>query len=136
MSGEHTASGKPIVCSDPHFANTLPSFWYQSELVSRDGLYNARGGSFVAYPGISLGTTDFFAWGLTSARTDTADLFLEKIEGENYLHDGEWKPLKKRHEVIRVRGGEDVPFTIYETHHGPVFKNLTIDTPILKLLQF
>lgn len=90
----------------------------------------------MAYPGISLGVSEYFSWGLTSARTDMADLYLEKIEGEKYFHDDQWKDLKKREEVIKVRGGKDVHFTIYETHHGPVFKDVQLDAPIMKLMQF
>lgn len=44
--------------------------------------------------------------------------------------------MKKREEVIKVRGGEDIHYTIYETHHGPVFKNVEIDAPLMKLAQF
>ncbi len=33
ISGAHTASGKPILCNDPHLALNLPSLWYEMQLT-------------------------------------------------------------------------------------------------------
>lgn len=36
ISGNHTASGKPILSNDPHIPNSIPSVLYQSELLYED----------------------------------------------------------------------------------------------------
>jgi len=82
ISGEHTESGKPILASDPHMPNMLPVFWWQAQMTARDGSYNAIGASSTGAPGIQLGATDHAAWAITSARTDLADFYLEKINDD------------------------------------------------------
>jgi penicillin amidase len=32
ISGEHTASGRPILANDPHLAAVIPSDWFQAEI--------------------------------------------------------------------------------------------------------
>jgi len=56
------------------------------------------------FPGIVFGRTGNIAWGITAADTDTSDLYKEKIEGDKYFVDGEWKPLKKEVHHIKVKG--------------------------------
>jgi penicillin amidase len=48
-------------------------------------------------PGILLGRSNFISWGVTAALTDVSDLYRETLskDGNNYLVDGEYKPLKK-----------------------------------------
>ena len=36
--------------------------------------------------------------------------------------DGKYIPLKKRMEVIKVKGGKDIEFPVYETHRGPLIR--------------
>lgn len=85
-----------------------------------------------------FGRTESLVWAWTSARTDLADAYLEKIdwEAEKYFYDGEWRPLKKKEGTITVRFGEPVSYPIYSTHRGPVFNNIETDKQLNKLFQF
>jgi penicillin amidase len=84
---------------------------------------NAQGMSFPGIPGILIGATDHIAWSFTSGIHDLADAFIEKLNPENpeqYWYKGEWRPLEKRVEVIRVKGREPIELTVYRSIHGPI----------------
>lgn len=61
------------------------------------------GGSHIGLPLFSYARTKFMAWGATAINPDVSDLFVEKIKGDTFLYDGEWLPLRKVKEVIKVR---------------------------------
>jgi penicillin amidase len=121
VSGSRTASGRPILCNDPHLSLTLPSIWYEVQLVS-PGM-NVYGVSSPGAPGVLIGFNKRIAFGETNAGSDVLDwyeiTFRDSSLGE-YLHDKQWRPTSKRIEVIGVRGGPSVVDTVVYTHHGPV----------------
>jgi acyl-homoserine lactone acylase PvdQ len=127
VSGKFTKSGKPILSSDPHLANQIPSLWYLIELNSDEG-FHGTGSSFVGYPGLAQGRTDFSAWGVSNTKTDNIDFFQEKIdiENEKYFYDGEWRDLIIRKDTIEVKGQEPQEFKVYSTQHGPVFRGIQV----------
>ena len=59
----------------------------------------------VVPPGMptAYGKSNYFSLALTILNTDTQDAFKEKIEGDKYFHDNEWKKLKIRKETILVK---------------------------------
>ena len=65
------------------------------------------------------------AWGFTNLTTDVTDLYLEKVEGDQYWRDGALVPLDERTETIEVAGGDPVELTIRSTVHGPIISGLT-----------
>src|SRR5690606_20740533 len=67
------------------------------------------------------------AWGFTNLTTDVADLYIEKVDGDQYWRDGVLQPLEIEQDVIKVAGGKDVPLTIRRTVHGPIISGLTDD---------
>jgi penicillin amidase len=97
----------------------MPGIWYQLGLHCDCG-YRASGFSFSGVPGVVIGHNDRIAWGLTNLGADVIDLYLERVDGDRYEVDGQWRDLTVREETIRVAGGEDVTIRIRATHHGPV----------------
>jgi penicillin amidase len=51
-----------------------------------------------------IGKTDYMAVGVTTIYCDTIDLYKEHIEGDKYLVEGQWRDLKQREEIIKVKG--------------------------------
>ncbi len=52
---------------------------------------------------------------------DVQDLFVERVEGEQYLFEDEWRPLEVTREEIVVKGrSEPVVLEVRGTHHGPI----------------
>ena len=123
ISGEKSATGKPLLANDPHLGFTIPSLWYTAHLVA-PGL-NVIGVTFPGQPFVTLGHNDRIAWGFTNLQSDAVDYFVETANPSNarqYRHRGEWKKFEERVETIPVRGGEARKLTIRSTVHGPVFE--------------
>ena len=123
ISGEKSATGKPILANDPHLGFTIPSLWYTAHLVA-PGL-NVIGVTFPGQPFVTLGHNDRMAWGFTNLQSDAVDYFVETVNPSNprqYRHRGEWKAFEERVETIAVRGAKPVDVTIRTTVHGPVME--------------
>jgi penicillin amidase len=124
IAGTHTASGKPLLSNDMHLSLTEPNIWFMADL-SAPG-YNAAGVTLPGVPFVIAGHNEHVAWGFTALFADVQDVYVEKLDGNgNYqAPDGAWKPLSVSHEVIRVRGGEDVKLDVESTAHGPLLNPL------------
>jgi penicillin amidase len=61
VSGARTASGKPLLASDPHLPLAIPSIWYEIHL-NGDGL-NVAGASIPGIPFVIIGRNERIAWG-------------------------------------------------------------------------
>ncbi len=129
VGGSRTASGMPMLANDPHQGISMPSLWYEVGLHSRDGAYNVAGASLPGIPGIEIGHNAHIAWGVTNARPDVQDIFVETLDesGERYLFRGEWRPLSVRQETIEVKKSAPVTLTVRQTHHGPLISDVVAE---------
>jgi len=119
VSGSLTATGAPLIAGDPHLPPSMPGIWYQVGL--RHGERFVRGASLPGMPGIYMGQNNDVCWTFTNVMSDVQDLFVERIEGERYLFEGEWRPLETVREEIPVKGrAEPVALDVRITHHGPI----------------
>lgn len=129
VSGEHTASGEPLLANDPHLGPAMPSVWHQMRLrcepVGPDCPYNVGGFTFSGVPGVVIGHNDRVAWGFTNLGADVTDLFVERVDGDRYRVDGRWRDMRIRTEAIEVAGGEDRQVTIRSTRHGPLLSDVS-----------
>jgi penicillin amidase len=129
VSGEHTASGMPMLANDSHLSAGMPGVWYQVGLhcteVGDSCPFDVSGYGFAGMPGVVVGHNASIAWGMTNMAPDVTDFFLERVAGEDtYLRDGRQVPLQVRTEVIRVAGADDVEITIRSTEHGPILSDV------------
>lgn len=131
IAGSHTASGKPLLSNDMHLGLTEPNIWYMADLRadgSNDGPgFHAAGVTLPGMPFVIAGHNEHVAWGFTALYADAQDLYVEKLDGKgNYYQAadgtslGGWRPMGIDHEVIHVRGGEDVQLDVQSTEHGPL----------------
>jgi len=131
VSGALTESGLPLLSNDPHLGASMPSVWHQIGLrcrvVTEDCAFDVAGFGFSGMPGVIIGHNAEVAWGFTNLTTDVTDLYLEKVEGDQYWRDGELVPLEVRTETIEVAGGEPEELEIRSTVHGPIVSGLTGD---------
>ena len=122
VSGERSASGKPLLANDPHLGLTAPPVWYFAHLVA-PGL-NAIGATLPGVPAVVLGRNQRIAWGFTNTGPDVQDLYIEKLEdGGKYLAPDGPRTFETLRETIRVRGAEDVQLAVRRTRHGPVISD-------------
>ncbi|NKQ34116.1 MAG: penicillin acylase family protein [Chloroflexi bacterium] len=128
--GSRTASGAPLLANDPHQGLSMPSLWYEVGLHTEDGVYDVVGGSLPGLPGVEIGHNGRIAWGVTNARPDVQDLFVETLNeaGTQYQFQGEWRDLTVREETILVKGSEPVVLTVRSSHHGPLVSDVLPDS--------
>ncbi|KGM08841.1 penicillin acylase family protein [Cellulomonas carbonis] len=130
VSGEHTASGLPVLANDPHLSISAPGIFTQVGLhcrsVGPECPFDVAGYSFAGFPGVVIGHNADLAWGLTNLGADVTDFFLERTDAEEgtYERDGEQLPLRVRTEVIEVNGGEPVEIEVRSTEHGPIVSDV------------
>lgn len=130
VDGRRSATGAPILANDPHLSAEAPGAWTQVGLrcrtVDADCAYDVSGFSFAGVPGVVIGHNADIAWGLTKLGGDTADLFLERVEGQAALYDGRLEPLGLRDETIRVADAEEnFRFTVRTSRHGPLLSDVS-----------
>ncbi len=120
ISGAHTASGRPILASDPHLAFSSPATWYMIHLEA-PGL-NVTGVSLPGLPCVVIGHNDRIAWGMTNLAFDVQDLYDEKLDPRSgrYLYDGHVEQAALDREYIRVKDGAMEELPLWVTRHGPV----------------
>jgi penicillin G amidase len=119
VSGSLSATGSPLIAGDPHLPPSMPGIWYQVGL--RHGDRFVRGASLPGLPGVYMGQNNDVCWTFTNVMADVQDLFVERIEGDTYLFEDEWRPLQTVREEIAVKGrSEPVALDVRVTHHGPI----------------
>ena len=121
VSGSKTLSGMPILSNDPHLTLSLPSIWYQMQLVA-PGI-NVYGVTMPGAPNVIEGFNQDIAWGVTNVGSDVLDWYEIKFKDaslKEYWHDNQWKKTSIRIEKIKIKNGTTVQDTVIYTHHGPV----------------
>src|SRR5262249_27244948 len=121
VDGTKSASGKPILCSDPHLGFRLPSIWYTVHLCVAGK--NVAGVTLPGGPARAIGHTPHPARGLTNMQTDAVDYYVETVDAKDplrYRHRGEWKTMERIIEGIPVKGASPKVLVIDSTVHGPV----------------
>jgi penicillin amidase len=121
VDGTLSATGKPLLASDPHRAVVLPSLRYMVHLVGPG--WNVIGSGEPALPGVAIGHNEHAGWGFTIVQYDQVDLYVEKTDPANanrYLYNGEWLDMQVEREQIKVKSAEPVEVELKFTRHGPV----------------
>ncbi|OJV25709.1 MAG: hypothetical protein BGO32_00285 [Bacteroidetes bacterium 37-13] len=132
VGGSKTASGKPILCNDPHLKLSLPSIWYEMHL-SAPGI-NVYGATIPGAPAVIIGFNDSIAWGVTNGGRDVRDWYKTEFKDasrKEYKLDNEWKPTTFKIEKFKIHGKPDFTDTIVFTHFGPIVYDRNFkDAPI------
>ena len=92
VSAQKSASGYPILANDPHLTLSLPSIWYQMQLVTPT--MNVYGATMPGAPGVIIGFNKRIAWGVTNVGADVLDFYKIKFKDNahrEYWHDNQWK---------------------------------------------
>jgi penicillin amidase len=121
IAGKKSATGRPLLASDPHIAFEAVSCWYEVHL--HGGSFNVLGMAYVGIPAVMFGRNEHVAWGCTNNICSQRDLYQEKTDPAHpncFLYDGHWEPAHTREEVINVRGAAPVRKTITSSRNGPI----------------
>lgn len=131
VAPHRSTAGSAILCNDPHLRLSLPSTWYLMHLRAeptdpRTHGYEVWGASVPGSPCVYLGHNRSIAWGVTAALCDDMDLYREKIDPmdpDRYLAGGDWLPMNRHEERIRVRARGELKKRLRFTRHGPVISD-------------
>lgn len=105
VSGDHTATGKPLLANDTHLELTVPPIWYQMHLTCPS--WNVKGFTLPGAPLVVIGHNDRIAWGFTNNGADVQDLYLETFNPaqlDEYKANGKWLKAQTVDELIHVKG--------------------------------
>ncbi|MEM0136781.1 MAG: penicillin acylase family protein, partial [Thermoplasmatales archaeon] len=111
IAGNRTTTGEPILMGGPVLGFSLPSIWFQVQLVA-PGL-DVYGVVLPGAPAVIIGFNQNIAWTLTDTQAiaDGTFFFVQKIVGSEYYWNGTFYPLTEYH----ING-----FTVNWTNLGPV----------------
>ncbi len=121
VSGSRTRSGKPLLAGDPHIRFSVPAVWYEAEL-SAPG-FHLYGYHQALNPFASLGHNREFGWSLTMFQNDDVDLIAERVNPDNpdqVMVGGQWQPLTRTEQQIKVKGEAPMNITLLRSPHGPI----------------
>jgi penicillin G amidase len=121
VAGTKTASGVPILCSDPHLGLNLPSLWYEVQLSC--GNFNAYGVSFPGAPGVIIGFNDSCAFGFTNGGRDVKEYYRIRFKDASrneYWFNNEWKKTNWRVEKFAIKDSTTFVDSVAYTVFGPV----------------
>jgi len=126
VSGDHTATGKPLLANDTHLELSIPPIWYEIHLTAPG--WNVKGFTLAGAPFVVIGHNDRIAWGFTNNGADVQDLYTETFNpnaADEYRVNGKWVKAQLFHEVIHVKGQPDEYLQLVVTRHGPIVRRDT-----------
>ncbi len=118
-----TATGRPILGSDPHRAHSLPSLRYIVHLTGPD--LDVIGAGEPAIPGVSFGHNGTAGFSLTIFPMDQEDLYVYETSPDDpdlYRYGDTWERMTTLRETIAVRSVTDQQVELKFTRHGPVLR--------------
>ncbi|MBI1900506.1 MAG: penicillin acylase family protein [Planctomycetia bacterium] len=122
VDGTRSASGKPLLASDPHREIALPALRYLVHLNAPG--WNVIGAGEPALPGVAIGHNERIAWGFTVVTTDQNDLVVEEThpaDPTRYKAGDQWQPMQVVREKVRVKGKDAaIEIELRFTRNGPV----------------
>jgi penicillin G amidase len=118
VAPSRSATDGALIAGDPHLSPSMPGITYQMGL--RLGERWCRGAALPGTLGVAFGHNNDVAWTLTNAMADVMDLFVERVDGDRYQFEDEWRELESFEEEITIRGQPPETIVARETHHGPI----------------
>jgi penicillin G amidase len=144
VSGNLTASGRPLLANDPHLGVQMPSIWYEIGLhctpVTDACPYDVQGYAFSPAPAVIIGHNANIAWGVTNVGPDTQDLYRIEVNPADelqYRWNGEWVDFTIYEETLNFGDGEaPITLRVRETVVGPIINDNQIDNETGEILGF
>lgn len=114
-----SAVRRPLLLSGPQMGFTEPSIIHEMALEGPG--FKAAGIDIPGVPGVVLGMTDRFAWGLTSGVADTEDIYDFKTSGaKGYIYGTQTLEEREIPFPLRIKGAPDQTVTQARTIFGPI----------------
>jgi len=121
ISGNRSATGRPVLASDPHRSHALPSLRMIVHLTG-PGI-DAIGAAEPIQPGFTIGHNGKAAFGVTIFPMDQEDITVYETKTDDpdqYRYGSGWERMQIIREKIAVKGVPDQEVVLKFTRHGPV----------------
>ena len=116
-----SATGFTLAASDPHSMLTTPSNFMLVSMNLSNG--NVIGGTIPGVPAILVGRGKDIAWGISNAKVDDQDLFIEKLNPEDqskYFTENGLAQINIRSEIIKIKDKKSITIEVKTTQNGPI----------------
>ena len=123
VAPSRTATGRPILASDPHRAYLLPSLRYVVHLSAPD--LDVIGAGEPALPGVSFGHNGHSAFSMTIFPADQEDLYVYETDAadpDRFRYGEGYERFEQVRETIPVKGSPDQEVVLKFSRHGPVIQ--------------
>ncbi len=118
IAPQKSASGKSMLCADPHLGLQLPNIWYAVSM--RCGEHYVAGATIAGAPAVAIARSEHLAWGATYGTMDLSDFFIEQVKDGKIRRGDDWVAYNVREEIIRPKKGEPITMRVCSTEHGPL----------------
>ena len=121
VAPQRSATGRPVMASDPHRTHSVPSLRYLVHL-SMPG-FDAVGAGEPGVPGLTIGHNGHIAFSVTISGADQEDVyFYDTRPGDpaSYRYGEGWETMETVEESFEVKGYPAQVLPLRFTRHGPV----------------
>ena len=127
VAPSRTKDGYALLAGDPHLELTLPSIWYEVQLVV-PGKLDVYGVTIPGAPAVIIGFNRDVSWTFTNTSADVMDFYRETVDDSvnprRYRVDGRWLPMDTRVEKYRDQAGRVIHTdTVRFTRRGPMTRD-------------
>ncbi len=122
------ASGASLMANDPHLGFSAPGAWYLARIELQTG--GVIGATIPGIPFVIAGRKETLSWGITSAYTDDADLFIEQVNPQapdEVLTANGYKKMRSKPSILRIKDQAPETLTLQWTDNGPVLPQSAFD---------
>lgn len=112
IAGNVSATGEPILASDPHLSLTTPATLYENHLHAPG--FDVMGTTLPGLPYVALGHNDRIVWSLTTSGTDVTDVYQERLvqdpnspSGLSTVYEGRLEPVVALPQTFRANTPAD-----------------------------
>ncbi len=122
VAGDRSSSGGAMVMSEAHMeiGRLPPIFYVTHEEFTEEECGFCQGVSIPGVPWLTMGRTRYVGWTYTFGHADNVDVLIEECENGRYRAGDEWRPLRRRTERAKIRGGEDELWTFWDNEYGSI----------------
>ena len=135
LAGDRTASGRPILCGDPHLQiNQMPALFFEVRVQVGSDCW--LGASIPGLPGIAVGRNNTLAWTGTFACADNVDMTVETVrDGRLQRGSGDAQDPQVRDVQVGRRGRKPLHQRFWDSDHG-VLQNATAHEGVTVAVQW
>ncbi|HEX2671026.1 MAG TPA: penicillin acylase family protein [Polyangiaceae bacterium] len=120
VSAQRSSTGGALLSGEFHMeVGKFPPLLYAAELAFADESYLC-GITIPGCPWFAAGRTEHVGWSYTFGHADNVDFIAEQVRAGEYLREGRYRPLKRREEVVAIKGKPSETWAFHESDRGTV----------------